>query len=215
MAISTWVYVDQDETFEEYQEIFADEPELQDAVTPADLPPSYRVTPVDPDADVVDEVAGQFNERPGVRNVVSASEAVREIQNQADKVGRVFLAGSGLLLVASTLLILTNVVSAIRNRGQEIEIMKVVGATNWFIRVPFILEGLAQALIGAGLAMGGLVLLDRFVIDEFDETNNLQLLDGFTVDTEQLYFTGLLIVGIAVLAAGIGSMVAVSRYLKA
>ena len=75
-----------------------------------------------------------------------------------------FLAGSLVLLAAATLLILTNIVSAIRNRGREIEIMKVVGATNWFIRIPFMLEGIMQALLGAVLAWGGLYVIDQRVI---------------------------------------------------
>lgn len=215
-SIRTWTYVDQQSTFEEFKDIFADEPELLDAVSAEDLPPSYRIAPVDPDAEVVEELSAEFETRPGVRSVVSASETVREIQNQADRVGRVFLVGSVILLAAATLLILTNIVSAIKNRGQEIEIMKVVGATNWFIRIPFMLEGLAQALIGAGLAFGGLLLLDRQVIDNFsDRDNTLELLDGFRVEPSEFYTTGMIVLGVAVLAAAVGSMFAVTRYLDA
>ena len=117
-------------------------------------------------------------------------------------------------LAAATLLILTNIVSAIKNRGQEIEIMKVVGATNWFIRIPFMLEGLAQALLGALFAWGGLLLLDRQVIANFsDRDSALELLDGFRVESSELYTTGLIVLGVAVLAAAIGSMFAVTHYL--
>ncbi len=215
-AIREWTYVDQQATFQEFREIFADEPELLDAVSATDLPPSYRVAPVDPDAAVVDELSEQFEERPGVRSVRSASDTVREIQNQADRIGRVFLVGSIILLAAATLLILTNIVSAIKSRGQEIEIMKVVGATNWFIRIPFMLEGLVQALFGATLALGGLFLLDRQVIDDFSDPDNaLELLGGFKVEPNEFYTTGLIVFGVAILAAAIGSMFAVTRYLDA
>ena len=214
--IREWTYVDQAATFEEFKDIFAEEPELLDAVSAEDLPPSYRVAPVDPDAEVVEELSRQFEDRPGVRSVISASETVKEIQSQADRVGTVFLVGSIVLLVAATLLILTNIVSAIKNRGQEIEIMKVVGATNWFIRIPFMLEGLAQALIGALLAWGGLFALDRYVIDDFNQRDSaLELLQGFRVEPSELYSTGLIVLVVAVAAAAIGSMFAVTRYLDA
>ena len=215
-TIRDWTYVDQDETFDEFQEIFADQPELLDAVAAEDLPPSYRVAPVDPDADVVVELSSQFATKPGVRSVVSASETVKEIQDQADRVGLVFFIGSIILIVAATLLILTNIVSAIRNRGQEIEIMKVVGATNWFIRVPFLLEGLAQALLGVVMAWGGLFLLRNVVIENFTARDNtLELLEGFRVDNSEFWTTNLIVLGVAVVVAAIGSMFAVTRYLDA
>ncbi len=94
--------------------------------------------------------------------------------------------------------------------------MKVVGATNWFIRIPFMLEGLVQALFGATLAFGGLFLLDRQVIDDFSDPDNaLELLGGFKVEPNEFYTTGLIVFGVAILAAAIGSMFAVTRYLDA
>ena len=117
--------------------------------------------------------------------------------------------------VAATLLILTNIVSAIRNRGREIEIMKVVGATNWFIRIPFMLEGILQALIGAALAFGGLFVIERQVIQQFSQPDSLELMAGFRVESDEFLFTSLLVLGIAVLVSVIGSSIAVTRYLDA
>ena len=151
--------------YEEFKDIFADTPELVEVVTADVMPPSYRIVPENPDADVVEELAAQFEERPGVRDVVSADKTIRDIQRQADRISQVFLVGSIILLSAATLLILTNVVSAIRSRGAEIEIMKVVGATNWFIRVPFMLEGLVQAVLGALGAWVGLWFLNNQTIE--------------------------------------------------
>ncbi len=213
--IKDWDYVDQDGAFEEFKDLFADTPELIATVSPEILPPSYRVVPADPDADVVRELADQFKGRPGVRSVVSADETIRAIQKQADKIGIVFFIGSVILLGAATLLILTNIVSAIKSRGEEIEIMKVVGATNWFIRIPFMIEGLAQAVFGALGAWGGLWALDKWVISGFNDTDSLALLDGFKVSDSEFTQTSLMILGIAVLVSVIGSAVAVTRYLDA
>ena len=213
--IRDFTFVDQAAAYEEFKDIFADTPELVEVVTPEVMPPSYRVVPVDPDADVVEELASQFEGRPGVKTVVSANDTIRDIQDLADDVGRVFLFGSIILLAAATLLILTNIVSAIRNRGQEIEIMKVVGATNWFIRIPFMLEGIVQALIGAVLAWGGLFLIDRQVIQQFSQPDSLELMAGFRVESDEFIFTSGMVLGIAILVSVIGSSIAVTRYLDA
>ena len=215
-AIKDWTYVDQEAAYEEFKEIFADTPELIEVVSADVMPPSYRVVPEDPDADVVRELAGQFEGQPGVREVVSADKTIRAIQRQADRISLVGLWGSIVLLLASTLLILTNVVSAIRSRGAEIEIMKVVGATNWFIRVPFMLEGLVQAVFGALGAWVGLWIVDDYVIDGLSEPeDSLDLMQGFRVDESEFLSTSLLVLGIAVVVSTIGSMVAVTRYLDA
>lgn len=214
-GIADWTYIDQDATFEEFKQLFADTPEMIDVVTADKLPPSYRVVPENPDADIVQELVAQFDDRPGVREVVSADKTIRQIQRTADDVSRVFLIGSIFLLVAATLLILTNVVSAIRSRGAEIEIMKVVGATNWFIRIPFMLEGLAQAALGALGAMVGLYFLNNQVIEGLGDADSLELMQGLRVQPDEYWSVNLIVFGIAVIVSGIGSMVAVTRYLDA
>jgi len=211
--IRSHVYVNKEEAYEEFKELFAETPELIDVIDPEAMPPSYRVVPVDPDADVVEELVSQFRDRPGVRRVVSANDTIRAIQQQADRIGFVFFVGSIVLLAAATLLILTNIVSAIRSRAREIEIMKVVGATNWFIRVPFMLEGLVQAVVGALLAWGGLYGLNRYVIDELNDTASLELFTGLQVSEDEFVFTSVLVLAIAVAVSVIGSAVAVAAYM--
>ena len=91
--------------------------------------------------------------------------------------------------------------------------MRVVGATSWFIRVPFMLEGVIQGLFGAGLAIASNYALRIYVIDEFGNANALQLLDGFQVDDSELFRTNLIVLVVAVGVSVIGSAVAVTRYL--
>ncbi len=211
--IRDFTYVDQQEAYEEFKELFAETPELIEVVTLDVIPPSYRVVPADPDADVVEELASQFRGRPGVRRVVSANDTIRAIQQQADRIGFVFFVGSIILLLAATLLILTNIVSAIRSRAREIEIMKVVGATNWFIRVPFMLEGLVQAAVGALLAWGGLYAVDRHVIDDLNNAASLELFTGLQVSEDEFLFTSVFVLAIAVAVSVVGSAVAVAAYM--
>ena len=63
--------------------------------------------------------------------------------------------------MSSLFLIVNTIRLATFARRREIEVMKLVGASNWFVRVPFMAEGLVQGLIGAGLAVGGVVALKK------------------------------------------------------
>ncbi|MDP1818575.1 MAG: permease-like cell division protein FtsX [Acidimicrobiales bacterium] len=206
-------YVDQDETYEEFKELFRESPQLIDMVSPEILPPSFRVAPRIQDPDVVKALGDQFASKPGVREVVFAFEVVQRIQETFNKIGVRFLAAAVLLLVAALMLILNTIRVAMFARRREIEVMKLVGATNWFIRVPFIVEGIIQTLLGAAVAVGFMTFLIRPFIDELSEDKILPIFQGFTVTDGNLVFTNILVVGVAALIGAIGSAVAVSRFL--
>jgi len=206
-------YVDQDETYEEFKRLFGDSPQLVETVTPEILPPSFRIAPTVQDPDVVQELGRQFEDKPGVYDVVFAFEVVKRIQETFNKIGVRFLLASGLLLLAALMLILNTIRVAMFARRREIEVMKLVGATNWFIRVPFIVEGIIQTLIGAGVAVASMTFVIRPFIDELSQDRVLPIFQGFEVTDSNLMFTNLLVVAVAVVIGAIGSAVAVSRFL--
>ena len=212
-SVLKWSYVDQQTAYQEFREIFEDSPELLDVVTEEGVPPYYRVAPVDADPDVVEELGNQFKGRPGVRTVTFAGDVIRDVQNLADRAGRVLFVGSLFLLGASTLLILNTLAVAIGSRRAEIEIMRLVGATKWFIRVPFMLEGLVQGLLGAVVAITSNILLRTYVVDQFGDADALQLLAGFKVDDVALVRVNVLMLAVAGVVAVIGSAVAVAVHL--
>ena len=139
---------------------------------------------------------------------------IRDVQNLSDRAGRVLFIGSIVLLGASTLLILNTLAVAIGNRRAEIEIMRLVGATKWFVRVPFMLEGLVQGLLGALVAMTSNALLRNYVIDQFSDADGLQLLAGFKVDDSAMLQVNLIVIGIAAGVAVVGSNLAVAMHLN-
>ncbi len=212
-AIESWTFVNQEEAYQEFLELFDESPELRDSVVPEDLPPSFRVVPTTKDADVVEEIGSQFETLPGVRDVVFAGEVIRSIQEQANKISNFLLWVSIALLIASALLILNTIVVAISARRQEIEVMKLVGASNWFIRLPFMLEGLIHGLVGAGIAVGLMYSLKRFVIDGFTKSQGLRLLEGLKVTNDELIYRGLWVLGIGIAVGILGSAFAVSTKL--
>src|SRR5688572_9369301 len=206
-------YVNQDETYEEFKRIFEGQTQLIETVSPEVLPPSFRVAPVTKDPDVVRALGETFQAKAGVYEVVFAFEVVKAIQETFNKIGVRFLLASALLLVAAGLLIVNTIRVAMFARRREIEVMKLVGATNWFIRVPFIVEGIIQTLIGAAVAVASMSFVIRPFIDELSQEKLVPLFKGFEVTDGNLLIANLLVVGVAVLIGAIGSAVAVSRFL--
>jgi cell division transport system permease protein len=211
--VREYTFVDQDETYEEFQRLFQNSPQLVETVTPEILPPSYRVAPRIQDPEVVKALGDLFETKPGVYEVVFAFEVVQRIQETFNKIGVRFLLAAVLLLVAALMLILNTIRVAMFARRREIEVMKLVGATNWFIRVPFIVEGIIQTLLGAAVAVGFMTFLVRPFIDELSRDRVLPIFQGFVITDSNLVFTNIFVVGVAVLIGAIGSAVAVSRFL--
>jgi cell division transport system permease protein len=207
------IFVDQDETLAEFERLFEGQDQLIETVTADILPPSFRVVPRVQDPDVVQALGDQFQDKPGVYDVIFAFEVVKRIQETFNKIGVRFLLAAVLLLVAALMLILNTIRVAMFARRREIEVMKLVGATNWFIRVPFIVEGIIQTLLGAVIAVGSMTFVIRPFIDELSEDKILPIFQGFVVTDANLLFTNLVVVGVAVLIGAIGSAVAVSRFL--
>ena len=148
--VESFTYLDKDAAFEEYREIFeADSPELVEAVTPEALPTSFKVKPIDPDPEVVDSLIQQFSQESGVYRVVAATDAIRSIKRLSNLFSVALALVATVLSLAAVLFIGFTIQTAVFSRRREIEVMKLVGATNWFIRVPFMLEGVFQGVLGA------------------------------------------------------------------
>ena len=211
--IDEWTYVDKEQTLVEFREYYADDPELIQTVTVETMPPSYRIKPTDTDAGAVAALGQTFEARPGVRSVVFATDVIREIQENADKISRATLIFGAFLLGASTIMILTTLSIAIASRRNEIEIMKLVGASNWFIRIPFMIEGMVQGVVGALIAVPILAFFRSYLIEDFSESDSLKLLQGFRVTDSEFLWISLAVIAIGSLVAMIGSIFAVSRYL--
>ncbi|HIM66607.1 MAG TPA: FtsX-like permease family protein, partial [Acidimicrobiia bacterium] len=190
-AISGFAYVDKLAAYEEFRGLFSDKPELLDSVTPDVMPPSYRIVPADPDSANVAELARQFSAQPGVREVATATDAIRQIEDFSTRVSQVLLVAAVVLVAVSALLILNTVFTAIGARRGEIEVMKLVGATNWFVRIPFMLEGTIHGLIGAALAIPALFVVEDQVLSYFQESDVVPLFRGFAVPDGYVWDTSI------------------------
>lgn len=211
-AVDKIAYVDQDEAYEEFKRLFEDTPELIEITKPSVLPPSYRVVPVDPSTRAVEDIRLLYKDAPGVRDVVTATETLRTMEALTQAVSLVVAVAAVVLLVTAVILIFNTIRMAMFARRREIEVMKLVGATNWFIRVPYMLEGLVHGLLGTGLAVLALFGYQRLT-DAVIDPDQLQLLQGFVVETSEVTAISILIAVLGIGVGVFGSGLASSRFL--
>ncbi len=207
------IFVNQQEAFEEFQTLFQNSPEMVESVTPEILPPSYRVQPADSDPAFIEALGSQFESRPGVREVVFAADTVKTVQRLSRILSIGILFTASVLLLAAGLLIFNTIRMAMFARRREIEVMKLVGATNWFIRVPFMVEGLIQGLLGSAIAVGAVVTLNNLFESRLSDADELVILQGFVVANSEVIGTSIFILVVGTVVGAIGSFFAVTRYL--
>jgi cell division transport system permease protein len=209
-------FVDQTGALSEFKDMFRNQPALVDAVKADQLPSSWRVTPKkNVDATTIDQVANSFRDGPGVFEVVFNYDAVRTLQHGTNFIGNVILGTAIALLVAASLLILNTIRTAMFARRREIEVMKLVGATNWFIRVPFMVEGVIQGLVGAVPAVAAVWAMQIFLDRQSSHTQPTatNLFAGLYVSGGETALVSILLVVVGCGIGLVGSALAVTRYL--
>ena len=211
--ISKVTFFNKKRAFAEYKEVFRDDSVLLSTARESDMPPSFRVKPAIKNADLIDALGTQLKRAPGVYTVEFAYDTVRQIERLSKLSSTVILGTALFLLAAAGLLILNTIRMAMFARRREIEVMKLVGATNWFIRVPFMVEGLVQCLVGAIPASVAVWFLGTRINDSGSTRGSVAILQGLYVSNGEVWTIvgGMLLVGC--LVGVIGSGVAVSRFL--
>jgi cell division transport system permease protein len=204
-------YLDHDAAFKEFKEIFADQPDLTNNITAADIPTNFKVQLKQADFNVVNTMVDQFQKQPGVKDVRAAAKQVKEQEDAFAKMGTVLIVGAIIIGVASLVLIVNSIRIAMFARRREIEVMKLVGATNWFIRVPFMVEGMIQGLVGAALGIGIVAATRSFILPTLVDTGGV--FAGFRLTAQDVRNTAIVLVFGGALVGVFGSAVAASRFL--
>ncbi len=217
--VKTVEYLSKDDALAEFRETFKDSPDVLEQITDNPLPASYRISLNNPRD--VDKVAQRLKELPNIQGLVGDPET--NIEYGRDTVKKLFAltrwisyaaAGFTALLIFVSLVLITNTIRlAIFARRKEIAIMRLVGASSWFVRWPFLLEGMLEGLLGAGIAIIALTVVWRtffanlasgkvlaFMAFPFDEV-------AFTQLVMSLMLAGALI-------GALGSVIALRRFLR-
>jgi cell division transport system permease protein len=209
-AVRTATYESKDQAYARFREQFKDTPELVDNVTKDALPESFRVKLNDPTK--IQQVAARYTGQPGVDQVADQQRIVGPLFTVLDKLRNAALTIAALQGVAALLLISNTVQVAAYNRRREVGIMKLVGASNWYVRLPFVLEAAIAGLIGAVIATIGLALAKAFLIDGILNS----ALSGVvpTWGWDWIAFTGPILIGIAVLLGAVTGWLTLRFYVK-
>ncbi len=207
--IKDYQFVTRAEALERMQRKY---PELTADLPTNPLPASYEITPGR--AEEVKEISAAIRAQKfvGVERVKDGQQTSKRILQVARVIEVVFLIAVAVLLVASVLLIANTIRLSIFARRREIEVMKLVGATNWFVRGPFMVEGLLCGFAGA-LAAVVLLLIGKEIalsalLDDFDATSSSDVRAlGFSL-------TALILVVVGLAVGALGSGLTLRRYLK-
>jgi cell division transport system permease protein len=204
-------FVSQNDAYDEFKRMFAGSPDMVESLTPDKMPPSYRVVPKQ--AEQVELIGERFRDRPGVLDIEYAKDTVKALLSITRYLQLLMWGIALVLLLAASLLILNTIRMAIYARRREVAVMKLVGATNWFIRVPFMFEGLLQGLLGAIVAVGVVYAGSGAALSAIRHARHLDLLRQFTVSGSEVFGTAVFLVLVGVIVGAAGSAVAVSRFL--
>jgi len=214
-------YESKQEAYGRFKEQFKDSPDMVRNVSPDVLPESYRVKLRDPTqfAQVHDLFcSGGFNDRgreicnPGIESVIDQKKLVERLFALLNMLKNSFFVLAGVLGLAAVVLIAVTVRVAAFARRKETQIMKLVGASNTYIRLPFLAEGVVAGLLGTlvafGLLRAGMFYLDRVR----SQVSIFQILPA--VGMREFYSSCIVLLALGVVASGLASLLALRKYVR-
>jgi cell division transport system permease protein len=196
------------EAFTRFKSQFKDSV-LSNNVTVDQMPESFRVQLKDPQKYNV--VAQLVTDKPGVESVEDQNQVLDRLFALLNRLKYYSWMLAGVTLVCSVLLVATTIRLTAFTRRRETGIMRLVGASNFFIQLPFILESMIAAAIGATLASLALVSLTHFEI-QGRLARSLKFVNYVTTGDALMIVPWLFFIGLFI--AGVSSFLALMKYLK-
>jgi cell division transport system permease protein len=206
--VDTVTFESREDAYKRFKEIFANQPALVENVPPDAMPQSFRVKLADPEK--FDVIAARLVGQPGIDKVVDQREILKRLFAVTNVLQVGAFAAAVIMLISAAALIGNTVRMAVFARRKEIGIMKLVGATNWFIRVPFLIEGIVQGLFGAVAAILSLFVIKAAFVDPLRNKIGFMPL----VQTQDVIFTVPFLLLAGVLVAVVASLLAMRRFLE-
>jgi cell division transport system permease protein len=208
--VSKVTEVSKKEAFAEFKDQFKDQPELYKDLDDGVLPASVQIQLEDPDT--ANQVAARLKQEGFKEDDLSYPQQTIDRLNSVTSVVIWGLYGATVLfLIASVLLISNAIRLSIFARRQEIEVMKLVGASDGFVRTPFVLEGLLQGLVGSLLAALTVIWIDYLFTDWAHNALPFVPISDTAVNAPLMLLT-LVAAGVAI--GVIGSFLSVTRFLR-
>jgi cell division transport system permease protein len=198
-----------EEAYERFKQQFKDSKDLIETTSPEVLPESFRVKLKDPEEFNV--VASAFAGRPGVEDVVDQRALLKDFFDVLGAFRRAMMIFAGISLVAAIVLIGITVRVAAFSRRRETGIMRLVGASNLYIQLPFLLEGVLAGVLGGAVATLLCAAAQRWIV-------NATLREKITiapfVGWEQFWTLTPVLILTGVMLAGVASFATLRKYLR-
>ncbi len=210
--ITSFKYVSKEDALQIYKQRNKGNPMLLELVTANILPASLEISTKSPED--LKFVAAVVKKEPVVEEVVFPEDVVASLTQATRLIRMIGIGVVGFLIAFSTLIIVMIIGFKIRIKREEIDTVKLLGATNWFIRMPFLLEGIIYACTGAILGY----IVSFLVFWYFEPILRANLGEAIqNILPLPIIFIGELLVieiVVAILVGGMGSVIAVRRYLR-
>ncbi len=217
--VSEIEFTSKEEAIEKYKEMSS--AEIVEQLGDNPLPASLDIGLADPEE--VEAVVEQIKAHDTFGRVIDRPEnpeeslrygqkIIKQLFATAEVIRYVSIALVALLAFVALIFINNTIRLAILARRKEIAIMRLVGASNGFIRGPFLMEGALQAIIGAGLASGSVALISHYLLPQVTQTISWLPIDFTGMQLWQIY---LMLFAVGLVIGLIGSAWAMRRYLKA
>ncbi|MEO6790605.1 MAG: permease-like cell division protein FtsX [Ornithinibacter sp.] len=201
-------YESEQQAFERFKEQFRNSP-IAGNVQLGDIPQSMRVQLADPTKYAV--VTSQFEGAPGVATVQDQEKVLSKFFTIINYVTFFAVLLAGLMVACAALLMATTIRQAAFIRRREIGIMRLVGASNWTIRMPFLSEMVIVSAVGVGLAVGMLVAVTKYVFNE--GASRIALSQAFIGTSDVWILAPWMFLGV-MLVALVTSLITLRRYLR-
>jgi cell division transport system permease protein len=202
-------FEDREEAYDNFRQLFRDNPALVENVDPEAMPQSFRIKLVDPaDFPVIRaRLAGD----PAIDQIKDEQAILKKLLAVTSVLRTGVIAVAAIMLISAAGLIGNTVRMAVFARRKEIAIMKLVGATNWFIRVPFLIEGVVEGLIGGVAAVLSIFAMKFLFIDPL--RGRIAFVPSW-IDTSEILFVVPILLGAGILIAAVASLLAMRRFLE-
>ena len=207
--VETVYYVSQQQAYGEFRQYFSNEPALVQDTQEGDIPDSFEVKLKNPEADYP-IVASAVTGAQGVETVVDEMTILDKFYKLLDGARNAVVIIALILIVAAVLLVANTIRLSAFNRRRETGIMRLVGASNFYIQLPFLLEGVIAGLIGWAVAAGLLIAVKSLWLDNLQQyfTFNVGLSAGDLIEVIVLSMC------VGVVLCGATSFLTLRRYLR-
>ncbi len=161
--VANYHFESRDEAYERFKKVYASAPAFVAATKPESLPESFRIKLKDPTK--FEDFNSKYKDKGGIDRIIDQKQLLEKLFKLIGSLQTLSLIIAIVQGVAALMLVINTIQVAAYSKRREVAVMRLVGASNWFIQSPFVLEAVTAGLLGAIIAYGTLVLAKIYIFD--------------------------------------------------